>query len=345
MTKILQWFPEWGRNTEFRKKVRHITGIKEFGHYHTPYTLVPSAYDGWIDALQCDRLNGSVFVDGKEDFGFLDNYDIIFTIILGDNIGATAWLRQQFPDLKIITILEPFPPEWYRYNTNLISIRYPEMKRDVQAADMVLLDSIVYIGELSEIYNSDKITYNPNPNENEYIKKFWNPDERRNDLLCGGMHCNFIYTRQETEKVLKLFGRRGKVERWLFNNLPNLAYPDWDQTLARMPNGDDYLRKQNQCYVFVDNCTGACSIQTRRCAAMGIPTVGNNQIDSQIQICPDLALDPHDYRGMANILARLFDDRDFYEEQVTKTLINVELYNYSNCKERLFKELKRFDLI
>lgn len=346
MTKFLQWFTQWGRGVEFRKKVRDLGGIKEYPHYQTPYAIVPSAYDAWIDALECDRLNGSVFVDGKEDFSFIEDYDILFTIILGDNIGSTAWLREQFPEKKIITILEPFPPIWYAYDTNRItSDKYPDMLRDVQAADVVLLDSIVYIDKLKQLYKTNKITYNPNPNENDYIKSFWKPEERRDDLLGGGQHCNFVHTRTETEKVLRLFGRRGEIERWLFNNLPNISYPEWDKTLARIPNGDDYLREQNKLYVHVDNCTGACSIMTRRCAAMGIPTVGNCEIDSQVQICPDLAPSPTNYKGMALMLAFLFDDEDFYNEQVAKTLKNVELYSYSSCKERLFNELKRFDLI
>ena len=344
--KILQWFTQWGKGPEFRTKVRDIRGIHKYPSYQTPYVMVPSAYDAWIDALECDRLNGSVFVDGKEDFSFIDDYDMLFTIILGDNMGSTAWLREHYPEKKIITILEPFPPYWYYNNVNnLLADRFPLMKKDVEAADMVLLDSIVYIKELSEIYHTNKITYNPNPNENEYIKSFWNPEERRNNLLGGGQHCNFVHTRIETEKVLREFNRRGRIERWLFNNLPNMYYPEWDRVLTRMPQKEDYLREQNKIYVFVDNCTGACSIQTRRCAAMGIPTVGNNQIDSQIQICPDLAPSPTNYKGMALLLEELFDNEDFYEEQVKKTLINVEQYSYSSCKERLFKELKRLDVI
>lgn len=346
MTRFLQWFTQWGRGVEFRKKVRDLGGIKKYPTYQTPYKIVPSAYDAWIDALQCDRLNGSVFINGKEDLSFIDNYDILFTIILGDNIGSTAWLREHYPEKKIITILEPFPPYWYSYNVNaLMSDRFPHMLKDVQAADMVLLDSVVYIEQLNKIYQTDKITYNPNPNENEYIKGFWKPEERRDDLLGGGQHCNFVHTRTETEKVLDIFGRRGEIERWLFNNLPTVSYPKWDRTIPRMPNGDDYLREQNKLHVFVDNCTGACSIQTRRCAAMGIPTIGNCEIDSQLQICPDLAPSPSNYKAMAILLEELFDNESFYKEQVKKTLINVELYSYNSCKERLFKELKRFDLV
>lgn len=342
--RFLQWFPEWGHS---RTKIRNISSIYRYPTHHAPRTFV-IPYDGWLDVLEADALRG--VPDGKEDYRFLDDYDGILTLILGDNIGSTAWLRKNYPDKKLITIIEPFPPVWYVQNAHGIMTNpygFRLMKKDILASDITMVDSCLYDEPLREIYGTDKIYWSPNPVAVDYIKGFMDLSKRRRDLIGAGQHCNFPQTLPETVKVLNIFKNRGTIERWLFNSNveSDKRFGVFDKYIPFKQDHKEHLREQNQISIFVDNCTGACSIQSRRCAAMGIPTIGNNIIGSHVQICPDLVSRPQDYYGMALKLTRLINDEDFYQEQVRKTLINIEKYNYNNCKERLFKIMQERDIL
>lgn len=345
--KFLQWYPEWGIE---KKNLNYMKGITKFPNHHPPYTFgVP--YDGWIDVCEADALRGVLYDEpNKITFKFLDDYDVILTIILGGNIGHTKWLKENYPDKKVIALMEPIPPFWYTGNFHSIMTKadgFSMIQKDVQSADLVLLDSIIYVDSLREMFKSNNIVYCPNPIEVDEIKSFMDLSKRRHNLIGAGCHCNFSDTRQETEKVLIIFNNRDTIERWLFNsnNPDDKKEGAFDKYIPFRLDYKDHLREQNMISVFVDNCTGACSIQSRRCAAMGIPTVGNNQIDSHIQICPDLASDPKNYQVMSDNLTRLIHDESFYKEQVAKTLINIEKYNYNACKDRLFKNMKEFGII
>ena len=332
--KVIQFFPEWGFD---RGKIREISQLLRFPSHHEPYTFVVP-YDTWIDALEADSIRGVPHIDGEPDYGFIDEYDAVLTLILSDNIGAAKWIRDNYPDKLILAILEPFPPWWYIYDVNgIMSKVYPSMKIDVDAADVVLMDSSVYVKPLRKIYGSDKIVYCPNPVETEYIQTFTDLHKREHRIIGGGRHSNFQDTLTETNRVLEIFGRRGIIERWLFNS--SIADPNWDVVLPFRADHRQHLREQNMIGIFLDNCTGGCSIQSRRCGAMGIPIVGNTEIDSHVQINPSLARKPNDYDGMARILERLIYNDTFYARMASEALTNVTLYSYDNCRKRLMEAI------
>jgi hypothetical protein len=77
--------------------------------------------------------------------------------------------------------------------------------------------------------------------------------------------------------------------------------------------------------------------------ALGVPLIGNINLDSQRDIFPDLSFDYKDYDNIKKFIKLLNEDKDFYEEISKKALYNTQnLYNSNKIVEDFRKEFIKF---
>lgn len=79
---------------------------------------------------------------------------------------------------------------------------------------------------------------------------------------------------------------------------------------------------------------GNCSLEY---GALGVPLIGNINLDTQRDIFPDLSFDFMDYDSIKNTTHLLLNDKDFYEEVSKKALHNVKTMYQSNVVVNKFK--------
>ena len=70
---------------------------------------------------------------------------------------------------------------------------------------------------------------------------------------------------------------------------------------------------------------GNCSLEF---GALGVPLIGNINLDTQRDIFPDISFEYNDYEQIKNAIHLLLNDSDFYNEVSSKSLVNTkEKYN------------------
>jgi hypothetical protein len=79
---------------------------------------------------------------------------------------------------------------------------------------------------------------------------------------------------------------------------------------------------------------GNCSLEY---AALGVPLVGNINLDTQRDLFPDLSFDFMDYQSIKKSIHLLLNDCDFYEEVSRKALDNVNKLYHSNTVVEKFR--------
>ena len=77
--------------------------------------------------------------------------------------------------------------------------------------------------------------------------------------------------------------------------------------------------------------------------ALGVPLVGNINLDTQKDIFPDLSFDYKDYNNIKKSINMLNEDKDFYEEISKKALYNTQnIYNSNKIVGEFKKEFIKF---
>jgi len=85
---------------------------------------------------------------------------------------------------------------------------------------------------------------------------------------------------------------------------------------------------------------GNCSLEF---GSLGVPLVGNINLDTQRDIFPDLSFEFMDYEGIKNSIHLLLNDKDFYNEVSLKALNNTkEKYNSELIVNNFKNELNKF---
>ena len=74
-------------------------------------------------------------------------------------------------------------------------------------------------------------------------------------------------------------------------------------------------------------------------AALGVPVVGSNRIESVRRCYPYTSVDTWDVQQAREKIQRLIQDKDFYELVTNTALEEVEYYNFENSKKKLLHAL------
>jgi len=96
-------------------------------------------------------------------------------------------------------------------------------------------------------------------------------------------------------------GRKQRDEEKVVTHLPYMAWADWIHKLAEFK------------YAVHMMPTVAAGTFSMNCAYLGIPCIGNKQLDTQRLCFPDLSIDIHDISKAIRIGTNLFNDKESYD--------------------------------
>ena len=106
-------------------------------------------------------------------------------------------------------------------------------------------------------------------------------------------------------------------------------------------NFPEFCRDMLRCRVLVEPFTlhshGRCTLDT---AALGIPVVGSDRVESVRRCYPHTTIDPYDIKKGRELINKLLTDDEFYDKVSSTAQKEVEYYNQENAKKRYLKALK-----
>lgn len=91
-------------------------------------------------------------------------------------------------------------------------------------------------------------------------------------------------------------------EDQLFQHLPRVTWTDWIKQLSTFKYAVHLMP------------TVAAGTFTLNCSYLGIPCIGNIEVDTQWRCQPELAVEVHDLTSARELAKQLVEDRDFYEQ-------------------------------
>ena len=148
----------------------------------------------------------------------------------------------------------------------------------------------------------------------------------------GSYHMSQILERLRKEfpklytKLYAYMQARDKSAKWqkvMFDeHKPMMEYKDYINSLGK----NRFVFENGPYHTY-----GRNSVDT---AAMGIPTVGSNRIDSMRRCWGQTAHDPYDARSILNSMRKILTDKNFVQDILDKAKEESEYYNYQNSRER-----------
>lgn len=159
----------------------------------------------------------------------------------------------------------------------------------------------------------------------------WKPEDK---VLIGGNFCRW-YGGFQSYLIADEFG----VEKWIpsmhnkrefeeeiedLNHLPYLSWTEWIRTLATFK------------YAIHLMPTIAAGTFSLNCAYLGIPCIGNINLDTQRMCFPQLSVDVEDIDTAREIANRLRKDKEFYEVSSMTARSNYEaFFNVERFKRKM----------
>lgn len=115
---------------------------------------------------------------------------------------------------------------------------------------------------------------------------------------------------------------------------------NWDELVYPM-NYPEFMNHFISNKVVVDYCGyHTYGRSTVDCAAVGVPMVGSDRIESMNRCFPDIAHDPYDAKSIVSSIKKLWTNEKFYTDTIEKAREAVEYYNYKNAKQRFLAALE-----
>jgi hypothetical protein len=129
-----------------------------------------------------------------------------------------------------------------------------------------------------------------------------------NKLGMSILHMNTsVWTDGRNEEAAELFN-------FSMTEIPQCAWIHWAKEVSK-------------AYVYLHPLTVAgAGRDTIAAATLGVPVIGNQDLDAQIVLFPKLACSPYDLKHQKKLLIRLFEDEDFYSEVRNYGMRNI--YNF-----------------
>ena len=77
------------------------------------------------------------------------------------------------------------------------------------------------------------------------------------------------------------------------------------------------------------------------CAALGIPVIGSERVESCRRCFPHTLFDPWDVKKGRELLKKVLTDEEFRKKVINTAQKEVEYYSHKNCADRFFKFLEK----
>jgi hypothetical protein len=118
------------------------------------------------------------------------------------------------------------------------------------------------------------------------------------------------------------------LEDQIILHLPRVMWTDWIKQLSTFKYAVHLMP------------TVAAGTFALNCAYLGIPCIGNKQVDTQAVCHPNLAVDVHDIKSARALAKQLKEDEDFYKEcsEMAKATYS-SFYSLDYWKEMLKRKL------
>jgi hypothetical protein len=118
------------------------------------------------------------------------------------------------------------------------------------------------------------------------------------------------------------------LEDQIILHLPRVMWTDWIKQLSTFKYAVHLMP------------TVAAGTFALNCAYLGIPCIGNKQVDTQIVCHPNLAVDVHDVKNARALAKQLKEDEGFYKEcsEMAKATYNT-FYSLDSWKGSMKKKL------
>jgi len=223
---------------------------------------------------------------------------------------------------------------------------WSQKEQSLWIKSMKLIDIYFCSNQMDIPYYESYVKYNvpvkwlKSPIHLERIKSLIPSDIKKEGVVVGGTNCIW-YNGQTSLKIADILKEkiyiprmgRMKEDEQLYNNinirskvvtLPYLTFDEWLYNLNKCKFGVHMMAQ-----------VAAGSFHTN-CAALGIPCVGNAEIDPQRLLFPDLSI--HLYRDIKKgreLLVKLHFEKSFYEEVVSKALNNVKAWDIKVVEKEL----------
>ena len=156
------------------------------------------------------------------------------------------------------------------------------------------------------------------------------PTEDRSGIMIGGNMVSwyggfdsFMLANSVTDEIYSpQMGRNQPGESELgIKQLPYLQWNDWVRELNKRKLGIHMMR------------THAAGTFALNCSYLGLPCVGYKELDTQRILHPNLSVDNGDLETARELVSKLWNDLDFYEEN---SILTKELYK-KHYTEDVFK--------
>jgi len=267
----------------------------------------------------------------------MKDYDIIFIPINGHTINSRLISRAKDmvgDDVKVITAVDYAREIWSRTIPDILH----HLRHELLAADFIWTADGAHIPYLQALTNGQRhINFLPHPVDVDKLS-------------------THAVTKEDREKDVSVYIHRYDndwVTPWLATkNLPwpmlvicgaDIAptLPPYFQDVRQPMPFVEYVPWQAQRYVSLDSCNmihtfGRMQVEN---AALGIPTVGTENVEAQKFLWPRLVTKAGDAVKQAELVARLFDDTAFYDEVVKYAAIHARWYSHENAKKQLITHL------
>jgi hypothetical protein len=157
------------------------------------------------------------------------------------------------------------------------------------------------------------------------------PTEERGGIMIGGNMVSwyggfdsFMLASSVTDEIYQpQMGRKQSGESDLgINQLPYLQWNEWVKELNKRKLGIHMMR------------THAAGTFALNCSFLGIPCIGYEELDTQRILHPNLSVENGDLETARELVNKLWNDLDFYEEN---RILTKELYN-KHYTEAVFKK-------
>ncbi len=162
------------------------------------------------------------------------------------------------------------------------------------------------------------------------------PKLNRTNVMIGGNFCHwyggfdsYIVAQEFNSEIhAPSMGRKIENENWMegLNHLPYMTWVEWIHTLNKFKYGVHLMR------------THAAGTFALNCGYLGIPCIGYNGLDTQMNLHPDCTVDVGDITKAKQIAKKLRKDEEFYLYCSNIARENYKKYYHENQFYNSFKE-------
>lgn len=212
------------------------------------------------------------------------------------------------------------------------------MRRELTGADMIYGTEPTMAGTLQTLVKRNVFTL-PHPTHVKRLKSL--STQETDDYISVNWHRydNFsmipAITVRDLGKKIQLIGydvnadRKRYVTGYLYDRVvQGTNFLDFTETLMRSPVVFE---------PFTLNSYGRTTVET---AALGVPTVGSNRVESVRRCFPKTAIDPFNVIENRKMIKKILTDDKFKNEVVEFAKEASEYYSQEKCKKRFLEALK-----